>query len=201
LVWTVFTLGVLFSFLVLAGIVVGVKAAGMKAGWGMQFSNPQFIVILAIIVTLVALNLFGVFEVTLGGRALTAASEAASRHGTGGAFMNGVLATALATPCSAPFLGAALGFAFVQPAPVIILFFVTIGLTGPSHHFVGRDNRARPGGPLSHPQLEPALAESAAETRPMDGTFQSDHGLSNACDCGLAGFADPAVLWRPVLVA
>jgi thiol:disulfide interchange protein/DsbC/DsbD-like thiol-disulfide interchange protein len=123
-----YTLGVVASFLVLAGVVIGVKAAGQKAGWGMQFSNPQFIVILIVVVTLVALNLFGVFEVTVGGRALNAANDAASRHGSLGAFMNGVLATVLATPCTAPFLGAALGFAFVQPAPVIVLFFVTIGL-------------------------------------------------------------------------
>jgi thiol:disulfide interchange protein DsbD len=123
-----YTLGVVASFLVLAGIVIGVKAAGQKAGWGMQFGNPQFVIALTVVVTLVALNLFGIFEVTLGGRALDAASEAASRHGRGGAFMNGVLATVLATPCTAPFLGAALGFAFAQPAPVIVLFFVTVAL-------------------------------------------------------------------------
>lgn len=123
-----YTLGVIVSFLVLAGIVIGVKAAGQKAGWGMQFSNPQFIVMLTAIVTLVALNLFGVFEVTLSGDAMGAASEAAARHGNAGAFMNGVLATVLATPCTAPFLGAALGFAFVQPSHVIVLFFVTVAL-------------------------------------------------------------------------
>jgi len=123
-----YTLGVITSFLVLAGIVIGVKAAGQRAGWGMQFSNPQFIVILTIIVTLVALNLFGVFEINLGGSAMSAAGGAASRHGSAGAFMNGVLATVLATPCTAPFLGAALGFAFVQPSAVIVLFFATIGL-------------------------------------------------------------------------
>ncbi len=123
-----YTFGVVASFLVLAGIVIGVKAAGQRAGWGMQFSNPQFIVLLTIVVTLVALNLFGVFEVTLSGRAISAASGAASRHGTAGAFMNGVLATMLATPCTAPFLGAALGFAFAQPSHIIVLFFITIGL-------------------------------------------------------------------------
>ena len=123
-----YTLGVIASFLVLAGIVIGVKAAGQKAGWGMQFSNPQFIVALTVIVTLVALNLFGVFEVTLGGRTMGAASEAASRHGSAGAFMNGVLATVLATPCTAPFLGAALGFAFAQPSHIIVLFFITVAL-------------------------------------------------------------------------
>lgn len=125
---TMYTLGVIASFLVLAGIVIGLQAAGQQAGWGIQFGNPHFIVALTVIVTLVALNLFGVFEVTLGGSAMTSASEAASRHGTAGAFMNGVLATILATPCTAPFLGAALGFAFAQSAAVIVLFFVTIAL-------------------------------------------------------------------------
>ncbi len=123
-----YTLGVIVSFLVLAGIVIAVKAAGQKAGWGMQFSNPQFIVILTTVVTLVTLNLFGVFEITLGGGAMGAASNAASRHGGAGAFMNGVLATVLATPCTAPFLGASLGFAFAQPAHLIILFFIVIAL-------------------------------------------------------------------------
>jgi thiol:disulfide interchange protein DsbD len=123
-----YTVGVLVSFLVLAAIVIGVKAAGQKAGWGMQFGNPQFIVALTVLITLVALNLFGVFEVTLSGRVLGAAGGLASRHGTAGAFFNGVLATALATPCTAPFLGVALGFAFAQPTPIIVLMFLTVGL-------------------------------------------------------------------------
>lgn len=123
-----YTLGVVVSFLVLAGIVIGVKAAGQKAGWGLQFSNPYFIVVLTVIVMLVALNLFGVFEITLSGGAMSAAGAASSRHGNAGAFMNGVLATVLATPCTAPFLGASLGFAFAQPAHMIVLFFIVIAL-------------------------------------------------------------------------
>jgi thiol:disulfide interchange protein len=123
----VYALGVLASFLALAGLVIGVKAAGHKAGWGMQFSNPQFIVLLIVVVTLVALNLFGVFEVTLGGRVMSAAGTLSSKQGSAGAFSNGVLATVLATPCTAPFLGAALGFAFAQTAPVTILMFLTVG--------------------------------------------------------------------------
>ena len=123
----IYAAGVLVSFAVLAGLVIGVKAAGHKAGWGMQFSNPQFIVILTVLVTLVALNLFGVFEVTLSGRVMGAAGGLASQHGAAGAFFNGVLATILATPCTAPFLGAALGFAFAQPAAIILLMFLTIG--------------------------------------------------------------------------
>jgi thiol:disulfide interchange protein len=124
----IYAVGVLFSFLVLAAIVIGVKAAGHQAGWGMQFGSPIFIVCLTTLVTLVALNLFGVFEVTLGGLALDAAGGLASKHGPTGAFFNGVLATALATPCTAPFLGAALGFAFAQSAGIIILIFLSVGL-------------------------------------------------------------------------
>jgi len=119
--------GVIISFLALAALVIGVRAAGRQAGWGMQFSNPQFVIIFTILVTLVALNLFGVFEVTLGGRAMGVAGDLASLHGASGAFFNGMLATALATPCTAPFLSVALGFAFAQSAPVIILVFLTIG--------------------------------------------------------------------------
>jgi thiol:disulfide interchange protein DsbD len=124
----IYAIGVLFSFTVLAGVVIAVKAAGHHAGWGMQFGNPVFIVCLATLITLVALNLFGVFEVNIGGNVMNAAGELASKGGAPGAFFNGVLATALATPCTAPFLGAALGFAFAQSGPVILLFFLMVGL-------------------------------------------------------------------------
>jgi thiol:disulfide interchange protein DsbD len=124
----VYALGVLVSFLALAAIVIGVKAAGHRAGWGMQFGSPVFVVCLTTLVMLVALNLFGVFEVNLGGRALDAAGGLASKHGAAGAFFNGVLATVLATPCTAPFLSIALGFAFAQKAPVILLMFFAVGV-------------------------------------------------------------------------
>ena len=124
----VYALGVLVSFLALAAIVIGVKAAGHQAGWGMQFGSPVFVVCLTTLVMLVALNLFGVFEVNLGGRALDAAGGLASKHGSAGAFFNGVLATVLATPCTAPFLSIALGFAFAQKAPVILLMFLAVGV-------------------------------------------------------------------------
>ena len=71
----IYALGVLVSFLALAGIVIGVNAAGHHAGWGMQFGSPVFVVCLTTLVMLVALNLFGVFEVTLGGRALDTAGN------------------------------------------------------------------------------------------------------------------------------
>jgi thiol:disulfide interchange protein DsbD len=76
----------------------------------------------------VALNLFGLFEINPGGRVLGAAGTLASKHGPAGAFFNGVLATILATPCTAPFLGAALGFAFTQATGIIVLMFLVVGL-------------------------------------------------------------------------
>jgi thiol:disulfide interchange protein len=124
----VYTAGVIASFLVLAGLVIGLKAAGHRAGWGMQFSNPHFIVALAVLVTLVTLNLFGVFEVTLGGRVMSAAVDAAATGGAPGAFFNGLLTTILATSCTAPVLGTAIGFAFAQPAAIVVLVFLTVAL-------------------------------------------------------------------------
>jgi thiol:disulfide interchange protein DsbD len=84
--------------------------------------------VLTTLITLVALNLFGVFEVNLGGQALSAAGQLASRQGAPGAFFNGLLATALATPCTAPFLAPALGFAFAQSPALILLIFLFVGL-------------------------------------------------------------------------
>jgi len=124
----IYTLGVLASFAVLGGAVVAVKLAGHQAAWGMQFGNPIFLVALATLVTLVALNLFGVFEVTLTGGAMNVASDLSAKSGATGAFFNGALATALATPCSAPILGSALAFAFTQPATTLMLIFLTVGL-------------------------------------------------------------------------
>ncbi len=124
----IYGLGVIASFVVLALLVIGVQQAGKIASWGMQFQNTQFLVILTVLVTLIALNLFGVFEVTPGDNIMGAAGQLASKKGPSGAFFNGVLATVLATPCTAPFLGTALGFAFSQSAAIILLLFVTIGL-------------------------------------------------------------------------
>ena len=124
----VYALGVLASFLVLASLVIGLKAAGRQAGWGIQFGNPIFLVSLTTLVLLVALNLFGLFEVNVGGRALDSASQLTQRNGFSGAFFNGVLATVLATPCTAPYLSYALGFAFAQSGGVIVLIFLMVGL-------------------------------------------------------------------------
>ncbi len=139
----------------------------------MQFGSPVFIVCLTTLVTLVALNLFGVFEVTLGGRTLDAAGNLASRHGASGAFFNGVLATTLATPCTAPFLAPALGFAFSQSAAIIIFIFLTVGLGLASPYVL-----------LS---WQSGVAEISAEARRVDGKIQDRHGLPDARD-GQSGF-------------
>jgi thiol:disulfide interchange protein DsbD len=117
----------------LAAIFIGIKAAGNHIGWGMQFSSPVFVVCMTTLITLVALNLFGVFEVLPGGRVMDAAGDLASRHGAAGAFFNGFLATVLATPCTAAFMATALAFAFSQSATIIalIMLFLGLGLAAP----------------------------------------------------------------------
>jgi thiol:disulfide interchange protein DsbD len=131
----VYGAGVLVSFLALAGLAIAAKQAGGAAGWGDALRHPQFRVILTVLMTLIALNLFGLFEVTLGAGVMGSAAGLASRRGYGGAFCNGVLATILATPCTAPYLAGALAFALTQPPPVTLLVFLAIG-TGLAFPFV-----------------------------------------------------------------
>ena len=120
--------GVLLSFLAIAIVVVSVQQAGGGASWGMQMQNPYFRLALLVVVLLVALNLFGVFEIVIGGTAMGAAAKLTTREGYPGAFFNGILATALGTSCTAPVLAIAVGFAFTQSPAIIVLMFLTIGL-------------------------------------------------------------------------
>ena len=122
-----FVVGVIVSFWGLGFAVVGLQSAGREIGWGFQFQDPRFLLVMALVTTVVALNFFGIFEIGAGGGALQAAGALASRRGDAGAFFNGVLATALATPCTAPFLSAAMFYAFSQPVPVVLLFFTAAG--------------------------------------------------------------------------
>ncbi len=120
--------GVLASFGTLAAVTIALNAAGTQAGWGFQMTQPRFVIVLAAVVLAFALSLFGVFSVELPGRATNAVAQGAQGEGYGGAFMNGVLATLLATPCTAPFLAPAAGFLLQQTAPVVLAFFLTVGL-------------------------------------------------------------------------
>ena len=122
------TAGILASFWVLAGIVTAVKAGGHSAGWGMQFQSPGFIAFMIAILTAFAMSFFGVFEVWLPGSATTRMDAAGHKAGLAGAFFTGALLVLLSTPCSAPFLGTAMGFAFTASVPVLFLFFTAAGL-------------------------------------------------------------------------
>ena len=103
-----FSLGVLVSFWIVAGVLVGLRASGRLLGWGFQFQDPVVIVVTAVLFFLIGLNLFGVFDV---GTVLTRLGGNLRGNGGAASFLNGMFATAVATPCTAPFMGAAIGYA------------------------------------------------------------------------------------------
>ncbi len=121
-----YTLGVLFSFLVLATVIVLMKLSGDQVGWGFQLQSPNFVLVMIIILFIMALNMLGLFEfVTPGGKKL---GNAALKKGVGADFINGILATILSTPCSAPFLGTALTFAFTTNIINIYFIFISVAI-------------------------------------------------------------------------
>lgn len=122
------TAGILVSFWILATIISVIKAGGGAAGWGMQFQSAGFIAFMVVILAAFAMSFFGVFEVWLPGGATTRMDEAGRKAGLGGAFFTGALLVLLSTPCSAPLLGTAMGFAFTATTPVLFLFFTAAGV-------------------------------------------------------------------------
>ena len=122
------TAGILCSFWVLAAVVAAVKAGGGSAGWGMQFQSAGFIAFMVVILTAFAMSFFGVFEIWLPWNATTKMDAAGQKAGFAGAFFTGALLVLLSTPCSAPLLGTAMGFAFAQATPILFLFFTAAGL-------------------------------------------------------------------------
>ena len=122
------TVGILASFWLLAAIVAVVKTGGGNAGWGMQFQSAGFIAFMVVILTAFAMSFFGVFEIWLPGNATTKMDSAGRKQGLAGAFFTGALLVLLSTPCSAPFLGTAMGFAFTASTPVLFLFFTAAGI-------------------------------------------------------------------------
>lgn len=121
-----YTLGIVGSMLLLAAVVIGLRFTGTQVGWGFQFQQPYFLVALVVILVLFSLNLFGVFEITVSSQKLSESASAA--HGTRRSIMEGVLAVVLATPCSAPFMGAAIGFALTGSVFTIIAVFMALGV-------------------------------------------------------------------------
>lgn len=118
--------GVVFSFLALALALIGLKSAGIAAGWGFQLQSPVIVMVLAVLMAVIGFNLLGFFEVGTSlqnvGSGLTRTSNAR------GSFFTGVLAVIVAAPCTAPFMGAALGFAATQSAFISLLVFAALGL-------------------------------------------------------------------------
>jgi thiol:disulfide interchange protein len=126
--------GIFAWFIGLAVLLIALKAAGREITWGgLQFTNAYFVLFLSVIVLVFALNLFGVFEVSLPQSATRGLLSWSGGQGEAGSFFQGVFATVLATPCTAPFLGTALGFAFAQSPPIILSMFVAIaaGMSAP----------------------------------------------------------------------
>src|SRR5947209_10539203 len=129
-----FTLGIFAWFIALAVLLIGLKGAGRDVTWcGFQFTNPYFVLALSVIVLVFALNLFGVFEIWLPQSVTRSLLSTSERKDDLGSFFQGVFATVLATPCTAPFLGTALGFAFSQSPAIILAMFIAIaaGMSAP----------------------------------------------------------------------
>jgi thiol:disulfide interchange protein DsbD len=121
-----YTAGVLVSFAALAAVLIALRAGGQQVGWGFQFHSPVFVLVVSYLLFLVGLNLSGLFDI--GGSFTGVGSSLATRQGLAGSFFTGVLAAVVATPCTAPFMGAALAFALSQPAVVMLAVFLALGL-------------------------------------------------------------------------
>lgn len=121
-----YTLGVLAAFMALALALLAVRLGGSAVGWGFQFQSPLFVAAMSWLILAIGLNLSGVFEV--GGALAGAGQGLAERKGHAGSFFTGLLAVVVATPCTAPFMGAAIGSALVAPAYVSLAVFAMMGL-------------------------------------------------------------------------
>jgi thiol:disulfide interchange protein len=121
-----YSAGVVLSFVALAALLLALRAGGEQIGWGFQLQSPGFVAALAVLFTMIALNLAGLFE--FGTVLPSGLASARLRHPLADSFLTGVLAVAVASPCTAPFMGAALGFAFTLPAAQSLLLFAVLGL-------------------------------------------------------------------------
>jgi thiol:disulfide interchange protein DsbD len=122
----VYALGILVSFWAVVALLLGLKAGGRQLGWGFQFQSPGFIAVMALLLFFLGLSLAGMFEIGL--TVTNTGSSLAARHGYAGSFFTGVLAMVVATPCTAPFMGAAIGFALAQSAGSAFAVFTALAL-------------------------------------------------------------------------
>jgi len=122
----VYALGILVSFWVIVGVLLVLRAGGSQAGWGFQLQSPTFLAVLALGLFFFSMSLAGQFEL---GLSITSTGDSLThKEGYAGSFFTGVLATVVATPCTAPLMGAAIGFALAQPAWITFAVFTALGL-------------------------------------------------------------------------
>ncbi len=145
-----YTAGVMVTFGVLVGVLLAFRAGGDAVGWGFQLQAPAFVAALAYVMLAIGLNLSGVFTITGG---MGAGQSLTMRKGPTGAFFTGLLAVVVATPCTAPFMGAAIGFALTQPPAMAVLIFEALALG------------------LALPYLILAFAPGAAKALPRPGPW------------------------------
>jgi len=120
--------GIIASFMVLAAALAVLKTSGAAVGWGLQFQQPWFLVAMTLVMVAFAANLWGLFEFRLPGVLADVGAASGHANGMGGHFLTGALATLLATPCSAPFVGTAIGFALARGTGEIFVVFAFLGL-------------------------------------------------------------------------
>ena len=121
-----YSAGVVVSFVALGALIIGLRAAGEQLGWGFQLQSPAVVATLAALFTLIGLNLAGVFR--FGGFLPSSVASLEARHPVANSFLSGVLAAAIASPCTAPFMGASLGLAIVLPPVQALMVFAAVGI-------------------------------------------------------------------------
>lgn len=120
-----YSIGVILSFILVAAILISLQTAGEAVGWGFHLQSPWFVAALAYLFFVMGLSLSGFTE--FGSQWMNTGSTLANKSGYGGSFFTGVLATVVASPCTAPFMGTALGFAVTQPAVIALSVFAALG--------------------------------------------------------------------------
>ena len=128
-----FSAGIFAWFIGLALLLIVLRSAGHQIAWASLFTSPYFVLFMSVVVFVFALNLLGVFEISLPQSTTRGVLGVTAQEGDAGSFFQGMFATVLATPCTAPYLGTALGFAFTQSSTVILSMFVAIaaGMAAP----------------------------------------------------------------------
>ncbi|RAJ94910.1 protein-disulfide reductase DsbD family protein [Aliidiomarina maris] len=123
-----YSLGVIATFVAIAALLLALRASGAALGWGFQLQSPWLIALLALLFTAIGLNLSGLYQMATSVSRLGNMASGSAQSGARQSFATGVLAVVIASPCTAPFMGVALGFAIVQPAPIALLVFAVLGL-------------------------------------------------------------------------